>query len=265
MDLSNISRTAILTLIARVVASEKDSAAFNDPMAAFCLEGLISLASPEERKWILGRKRFYEGISVHDAKSGARRSSVFDDIADRYIAANPGCTVVNLACGFDTRFWRLAREDYQYIEIDLPEIAALKREILKERLGYELIGRSVLDASWIDQVTSKGSSHFLLLAEGLLVFLPKPDVIQLFQRLAQRLTYSQFAFDMVPERFLKGIWKMLVRLEMRMNWRFEAAWLSGIQEPGEIESYAPGLRVIAEARGSAGPITTVSINAPASR
>ncbi len=261
MDLSQVSRTAILTLIARVVASEKENAVFNDPMAALCLEGVISNASAEEKRWIIGRKRFYSGISAHDALAGARRAKVFDEIADRYIEANPHCTVINLACGFDTRFWRIANENCRYIEIDLPEVAALKRAILKDQLGYELIACSVLDSSWIDQVTALGNSHFLFLAEGLLMFLPKPDVVQLFQRLAQRFTCSQFAFDVVPEKYLQGIWKMLLRLEIKINWRLNAAWFSGIDDPHEIKSYAPGLSVVGEAKGSAGPVITVSINA----
>jgi len=39
MNLSTVSRTAILTLIARVVASERESAEFNDPVALLCLDG----------------------------------------------------------------------------------------------------------------------------------------------------------------------------------------------------------------------------------
>jgi len=92
-----------LTLITRVVASEKDNTIFNDPMAALCLEGLISIASAEETNWITGRKRFYAGISAHDAIAGARRAKAFDEAANRFIAANPQCAVINLACGKDRR------------------------------------------------------------------------------------------------------------------------------------------------------------------
>lgn len=252
MNLPQVSRTAVLTLIARVVSSEKGDAALNDPVAALCLERLTSLASAEEKNRIISRRRFYGGISLHDAKAGARRSKAFDDTAIRFIAANPNCTVINLACGFDTRFWRAASQNCRYIEIDLPEVVALKREILEDQLGYELIGCSVLDASWIEQVTAKGNSRFLLLAEGLLMFLPKPDVTQLFQRLAHRFTRSRFVFDVVPERYLKGLWKMLLRLETKINWGLDASWVSGVKDPREIELYASGLRVIGTERGPRG-------------
>ena len=261
MNLSQVSRTAILTLITRVVASEKQNAVFNDPMAVHCLEGLLSVASQEEKNWIVSRKRFYGSISAHDAIAGARRARVFDSIASRHIAANPRCTVINLGCGFDTRFWRIANENCRYIEIDLPEVVALKREIFKDRLGYELIGCSVLDPAWLDKVTAEGTSRSVLVAEGLLMFLPKPDVIQLFRRLANRFSDAQFVFDVVPQKYLKGLWRMLLRLETSINWRLDVSWLSGIKDAREIETYAPGIRVIGEAEGSAGPIIVASINA----
>ena len=88
--------------------------------------------------------------------------------------------MINLACGFDTRFWRIENEKCKYVELDLPGMIELKREILKDHLDYELIGCSVLDTSWIDQVTSNGNSSFLLLAEGLFYYLPKQDVTRLF-------------------------------------------------------------------------------------
>ncbi len=256
-----MSRTAILTLITRVVASEKDDAAFSDPMAEICLERLTSIASEEERNWIASRKRFYSGISAHDAKAGAARSKIFDETANRYIAANPQCTVVNLACGFDTRFWRIASGSCRYVEVDLPEVAVLKREVLGDQLRYELVGCSVLENVWIDRVTSGGNTRILLLAEGLLVFLAKADVIRLFQRLAQRFAASRFVCDVVPERYLKGLWRVLIGIETRVNWRLDVSWASGMKDPREIESYASGLKVLGTVKGSAGPIVTVSINA----
>ena len=234
---------------------------FNDPIAVLCLERLVFMASEEEKRWIIGRKRFYGGIGAHDAIAGARRARIFDDSVNRFITGNPPCTVINLGCGFDTRFWRIENRDCRYVEIDLPEVVALKREILKDKLGYELFGCSVLDASWIDQVTANGNSRFLLLAEGLFPYLPKPDVIQLFQQLAQRFVRSQLVFDTVPEKWTKGIWKSLLRLHSRLDFGLDVSWVFGIKNPRDIESYAPGLRVLGHVKASGGPIISVSINA----
>jgi O-methyltransferase involved in polyketide biosynthesis len=261
MDLSNISRTAILTLIARAVAAEKENDLYNDPMAVHCLERLISVASEDDRRWIIREKRIFGGFQVRHAKAGAWRGKVFDNAADRFIVAHPGCTVINLGCGFDTRFWRILNENCRYIEIDLPEVVSLKSEILKDQIDYELIGCSVLDASWIEQVTENGNSHFLLLAEGLFPWLLEPDARHLFQLLAQSFVRSQLVFDTVPEKYTKGIWKKLLRLEIKINWDLDVFWVFGIKHPTDIESYAPGLKVLGDVKASGGPIITVDIQA----
>ncbi len=129
-------------------------------MAVLCFERLLSVASEEEKHWIMREKRIYGGIQTHHSIDGANRAKVFDDTANRFIADNPNCTVINLGCGFDTRFWRIAHENCRFIEIDLPEVIALKREIFKDQLGYELIGCSVLDSTWIDQVTRSWKQPF---------------------------------------------------------------------------------------------------------
>lgn len=260
MNLSQISRTAILLLICRAIESERNQSEFNDPMSVLCLERLLSITSEEDRRWIIRKKRMYEGIHERDAIAGARKGKIFDNAANHFIAGNPKCTVINLACGFDTRFWRIENEKCIYIELDLPEVIALKKEILKDQLGYELIGCSVLDTAWIDRVTSSGNSHFLFLAEGLFMWLPKQDVTSLLKAIAVRFDRSQLVLEMVPERYTKGIWKILFRLHSRLEWGLDVAWVFGIKNPHELEAYGNGLKVIGVEKGSSGPIITVAIN-----
>jgi O-methyltransferase involved in polyketide biosynthesis len=261
MDLSQVSRTAILLGICRAVEAEKDPAEFDDPMAVLCLERLLSIASEEEKRWMLRHKRTYAGIQERDAKAGVRRNRAFDHAADLFIAAHPGCTVINLACGFDTRFWRIKDEDCRYIELDLPEVIRLKKEILKEELDYEVIGASVMDTSWIDTVTAQGNSDFLLIAEGLFMYFPKHELIRLFTEFGERFTRSQLVLDMVPEQWTRGIMKSLLRLHSRIDMGLDISYLSGIRNTHELEAYGKGLKVIGQEKGSAGPILTVSINA----
>jgi methyltransferase (TIGR00027 family) len=261
MDLSQVSRTAILLLICRAIEAEKNKSVFNDPMAVLCLERLMPIASEEEKRWIIRKKRMYEGIQARDAKAGAQRGKVFDNAANRFIADNPKCTVINLACGFDTRFWRIENEKCKYIELDLPEVIKLKEEILKDHLGYEVIGSSVLDTSWIDKVTINGNTGFLLIAEGLFPWLPQQEATRLLKEIGERFYRSQLVLDMVPEKYTKGIWKKLIRLHSRIDWGLDVSWVFGIKDPHDIEAYGNGLKVIGEEKGSAGPIITVSINA----
>lgn len=262
MDLSQVSRTAISTLIGRVVESGRENAVFHDPMAAVCLERLLVAASVDEERLILRQKRLLEGAQAIHAKAMIRRVIAFDHGADQFIANHPNCTVINLGCGFDTRYWRIQNEGIRYIEIDLPEMIALKREILKDQLPYELVGCSVLDATWINHVTARGQSGFLFVAEGLFMYLPRTDVVTLFQQLAQRFDRSQLILDVVPEKFTRGLWKKLIALETKYTWGLETTYVYGINDPREVETYAPGLRVLGAVKGGMGmgPIVRVAIN-----
>ncbi len=258
MNLSKVSQTAILILVCRVVASQKKNPIFYDPMAVLCLERLIAVASAEEKKLIVKWKKMYAGLQARDARARIQTVISFDSITDLFISTHPGCTVINLACGFDTRFWRIENEKCKYIELDLPEIIELKREILKDHLGYELIASSVLDPAWIDKVTSSGNSNFLLLAEGLFMYLPEQDVIRLLQGISRRFNHSQLVLDMAPEKYTHGLWKKMINLESKA-WGLDVSILSGITDPGEIESYGPGLKVISAVKGSIGSIITVAM------
>jgi O-methyltransferase involved in polyketide biosynthesis len=260
MDLSQVSRTAILTLICHTVEAEKKSSGFNDPMAGPCLERLLPLASEEEKRWIIKRKRIYGGIGARDAKALTRRVKAFDNAANRFIAGHPKCTVVNLACGFDTRFWRIANENCRYVEIDLPEVVALKKEVLQDNPGYEMIGRSVLDTSWIDEVTKNGKADFLLIAEGLIMWFPPAEAARLFKEIGERFVRSQLVLDTVPARYTKGLWRQFIRLHSKMDWGLDVAWDFGIKDPHDLEAYGKGLKVTGEEEGSFGPVITVSIN-----
>lgn len=260
MNISEVSRSAILPLICRAVQSEVKDSAFNDPMAVLCLERLMSISSEEEKKRIGNWRKKYTGINTRDLIARVRTIRSFDSIANRFISKNPGCTVINLACGFDTRFWRIESDMCQYIELDLPEMIALKKEILKDHLNYELIGCSVLDPSWIDKVTRKGNSNFLLLAEAIFYYLPKDEVIRILQVISRRFDHSELVLEMAPEKYTKGLWKRIIQLESRA-WDIDVSIVSGINNPREIESYANGFKVIGISKGNVGPIVTVSINA----
>lgn len=57
MNLSDVSQTAIYTLICRVTQAEKKNPIISDPMAVLCLEKMLSLASEDDKRSILKWKK----------------------------------------------------------------------------------------------------------------------------------------------------------------------------------------------------------------
>lgn len=259
MDLSQVSRTAVILLVCRAVLSEKDPA-WHDPDSEDLLQRLLACVNEVERNWILKLKRRYAGAHLREAKASLRRDRLFDAAADEFIAAHPGCTVLNLACGFDTRYWHLKKHDCTYIELDLPEMVHLKQELLGERLSYEMIDSSVLDTTWIDQVTKNGRENFLLLAQGLFMYLPPGEVLNLFRKIGERFTNSRLMATMASIGWTRGVGKAVVRLNSRLDWGLDVGFTFGIRKPSEMEAFSPAFKVIAVEDGTVGPVVTISIN-----
>jgi O-methyltransferase involved in polyketide biosynthesis len=260
MNLAAVSRTAILTLVYRVIETEKGGLGFHDPMAAVCLDGLLPLASAEERSMILALKRTYSSMPRYrDVRGALARTMLFDGLVSAYLADRPGCTIVDLACGFDTRYWRIKRNNCRYIELDLPAVIELKRKIFPCEEGHEYVGASVLDSAWIEGLSARRSGDFLLVAEGLLCYLPEGEVVRLLGALARGFPDSRFIFDVLSRVLTKGPARLL------SNWSFkhflgaDTAWVFGLRGPADIEDLSPGIRLL-EVRGTGG-LCTILITA----
>jgi len=77
----------------------------------------------------------FKGALASNRKTSNRRALYFDKLVNDYILKHSSCTVINLACGFDTRFWRIDNKNCKYYELDFPEVIALKKELLKEYIS----------------------------------------------------------------------------------------------------------------------------------
>ena len=58
------------------------------------------------------------------------RTIVFDELVKDFIDKNPDCTVVNIACGLDTRFYRMDNGRITWYNLDLPETIAVRGKML---------------------------------------------------------------------------------------------------------------------------------------
>lgn len=97
------------------------------------------------------------------------RTIVFDELVRSFIDENPDCTIVNIACGLDTRVYRMDNGKIVWYNLDFPEIIAVRNQIYNEKGRISTIGCSVLNSDWTKQV--KKSTKMLFIAEGLSMYL----------------------------------------------------------------------------------------------
>jgi len=258
-ELSEVSKTSILTLICRVVGANKEAYSFNDQKALEIDDLVYASVTKSERQWIGRLKKKFKGLSRKSVKVICNRAETFDKITNDFIERHASGTIINLGCGFDTRFWRIRSGKYRYIELDLPEVMNLKSGLLGGQMTYECLGISVLDTSWIDEVTKKGNENFLILAEGLFMYLPKEEVVKLIQHMTEKFSKSELVFDSVHEKYTQGFWKWFTNWNWRMVYDMDFNYTFGIKNPLEIEGYAKGLQVTSSKKHH-GHLVSVGIN-----
>lgn len=187
--LQGVSETALLTLNGRAHQAGHPDAILDDPMA-------ITLA---------------DAIDVDFDKFGrkgqelALRSLAVDGCAIRYLTSHPKATVVALAEGFQTSFWRLSSAlqdaEFDWVSIDLEPVINLRRQLLPASERITHLAQSALDTSWMDAIDS--SNGVFITAEGLLMYLQPHQALELIAQCAKRFPGGQMFFDLPPSIITK--------------------------------------------------------------
>jgi len=241
--LSDVSETAIITLRARTIESQKHNPVIRDDVSSICLEK-IGLLLPEET-----RRRLLDGkMSSALSRHIALRARKYDSCAKEFLAKYPDGLVVSLGCGFDTRYWRISDRAWKYVEVDLPNVIEAKREILQGRMEYLTIGGSVLEDQWIRDILAIQNQHVLFLAEGLFMYLPQKEVEGLFKKLSESFSKSCIVFETVNKKYTQGLWKKMVESKMKRSAGTTAgsSYQFGVNNAKEIESFGKNIKLVEE-------------------
>lgn len=160
------------------------------------------------------------------------RAKQLDDWTVDFLSRHPDAVVLHLGCGLDTRAFRVGRPDsVAWFDVDQPGVIELRRKLYDDGPGYRMIGSSVTDGGWLDEVPTGRPT--LVVAEGLLMYLDEADVRELLQRLTDRFEHGEIAFDTIAP-----IGPKLSRLFSNgmVKW--------GISDMGEVQHWNPRLRLV---------------------
>ena len=94
------------------------------------------------------------------------RTIVLDRLVGEYLAAHPGATAMNFACGLDTRCYRMQGYAHWY-NLDLPETIAVREALLPESGSISQLAMSAMD-DWGAAVEGP-SGPALVIIEGLTI------------------------------------------------------------------------------------------------
>lgn len=124
----------------------------------------------------------------------ALRSAQFDELITGYLQRHPDAVVLHLGCGLHSRGLRMAPPDGgPWYDVDLPNVIALRRQLHSETERYRMIGSSVTDPGWIEELPAGGP--VLIVAEGLLMYVTLDEVGALLHRLLDRFDSGELIAD----------------------------------------------------------------------
>ena len=207
----NISDTALWVAHYRAEENDRQDRVFSDPFAR-------RLAGKRGEE-IAGSTKFLRKT----AWPFITRTWLIDKIISEHVALGFDM-IINLAAGLDTRPYRmLLPATLQWIEVDLNDILRYKEEILQNEKPRCQLERVTLDLSNRDarqelfQRLGSRARKALIITEGLLVYLPQKQVIELAEDLAAPASFQHWVIDLASPGLLSMMQRKLGKQLDRAN------------------------------------------------
>lgn len=128
------------------------------------------------------------------------RTLVFDELVKDFIANNSDCQIVNIACGLDTRFYRVDNGKLHWFNLDLPEIIEIRNMIFNEAGKILNIGCSVLDSAWIKKVSADKKTLFII--EGLSMYFTKEQNAKMLEIIGRNFNDATVLLECLAKRWV---------------------------------------------------------------
>jgi O-methyltransferase involved in polyketide biosynthesis len=216
--------TMLVTLYGRALETQSENPILRDPAAVEAVQRIDYDFESLNVKW-------------NDILAIAARAKMFDLWVEEFLANHPKACVLHLGCGLDSRVYRVnPSADVLWSDVDYPEVIELRQRLFPERTGYQMIGSSVTEAGWLEQVLADRPA--LIVAEGLMYYLKEEEVQALVKCIVDRFPSGQIMFDAISRLYLK-MQKTNVGISAtgaRMWW--------GINDPHELEQWDARIRLV---------------------
>ena len=164
------------------------------------------------------------------------RTIVLDKLTKSWLSTHSGAVVVNIACGLDTRCYRMSGYSHWY-NLDLPETVAVREKLLPESGTISQIAMSAMD-DWGGEI-SEQTVPVLIVIEGLTMYLNTKDVQQIFAVISSRFekatVFVETMNPMIVKRFKE---KSIEGSHAKFTW--------GVKNGSALAALLPDFRFVEE-------------------
>ena len=122
-----------------------------------------------------------------------------------YLKSHPNAAVVNLGCGLDSTGRSCDNGSCKIYNLDLPDVIAVRNELLPAGEREENIPCNLNDAEWFSQIDASGGAVFF--ASGVFYYFLTEQVKTLVQKMADAFPGDVLVFDAANRAAVKMIAK----------------------------------------------------------
>lgn len=247
LELSDVASTALMTLACRARESESENPILVDPASVEILKRLIPALAGSSNP-------LFQSVAAGEIDHAAQiyvslRARRFDQYARDFLKRQPEGAVVNLGCGFDTRCFRLNDIGAEVVDLDLPEIVEVRRNLLGEGRGGSgglMLASSVMEFDWMERLDLAAGRPVLFLAEGLLMYLTPEEMKRLVLRLRDSFPGCELVGEVFNSYWLRPDARPMTDRKLRGNLHFGvgAMFKSGLSDSREMEAWGEGIEFL---------------------
>lgn len=220
-----VSATLLIPLWARALEQDEPQPLVRDPRA----RAMIDRIDYDWRRIRLSRGDLVQMVV---------RLREFDRFVRDFLGRHPAATVVHLGCGLDARFQRVDNGQVRWFDLDLPDVIALRRELLPESDRDRYLACSAFEPGWMDEVNVREGGHLLFVAEAVLPYFEEARVKNLVVTLRGRFPGSELVTDTFTPLAVRvdNLHLLFIGSAARMRW--------AVRDPRDLESWSPGIRLV---------------------
>ncbi len=202
IESNTVQETLVIPLYGRKLCTERFPSLFQDRKAVELIDRLdYDFSALEKRAGSLGYQ--FGALEV-----AMRESDLLWELRD-YLETHPRAALVNLGCGLDQTAENADNGICRIVNIDLPDVIAVRNALLPETERIRNLGCDLNDTAWFDAID--GAEGVCFMAAGVFYYFRREDVRHLFNAMAQRFPGSRLVFDAANERAVKLMLKTWVK------------------------------------------------------
>ena len=170
----------------------------------------------------------------------ALRTSILDRLVKNYIVKSRigglEPVVVNLGAGLDTRCLRMPPAVWYTVDLKMP--IELRKQYVTKGSAIDITD-SILNEEWIKHIETK--SNVLIVIEGVLMYLSKEQVKQVFNLLSKHFSGLTVLFDALALRYTAMSSHQSIDVD-------KAPFKWGLNDASELKEMIPSFDVVSETR-----------------